>query len=298
MIGLSSGAAEFVSLNPDTEPLPACLQGGLKRFSKPKNCYPIGFVNQDDGLPVVCGRVQTGLCSNAGGGGDCEKFNPATGNWESLGTWDSGSCNGGQCGSQAFHPKVGLISVGADPPRVMRSTDYGVSFQRLADAPATLDPTGPLTIADEDTIFLGPGTNRRKDPQNNGEFYKLSLSANTWTKMATFPKDYHKPTCTLWQRAPDYEKEIYCFASKDYELWVYNVARDEWRNTGSFGPSGSHSGASLFVYEDELYVIGASKSTQTLRRMDSDGKWKETGIKTAQKYHYNKFAFVDNICPK
>ena len=135
-------------------------------------------------------------------------------------------CLSRQCGSQAFHPKVGLISVGANPPRVMRSTDYGVSFQRLADAPATLDPnTGALTIVDDDTIFLGPGTNRQKDPQKNGEFYKLSLSANTWTEMASFPESYHVPTCTLWQRAPDYEKEIYCFATGDYKLWIYNVAR-------------------------------------------------------------------------
>ena len=107
----------------------------------------------------------------------------------------------------------------------MRSTDYGVSFQRLADAPASLDPTGALTIVDDDSIFLGPGTNRKVDPQNNGEFYKLSLSTNTWTKMATFPKSYYIPTCTLWQRAPDFEKEIYCFGSWGQELMIYNVAR-------------------------------------------------------------------------
>ena len=112
----------------------------------------------------------------------------------------------------------------ADDLRVMRSTDYGVSFQRLADAPAKLDETMALIIADEDTIFYGPGKNRG---QKNGEFYKLSLSANTWTKMATFPKQhYWHPTCTLWQRAPENEAEIYCFGSNDEQLWIYNVARE------------------------------------------------------------------------
>ena len=107
----------------------------------------------------------------------------------------------------------------------MRSTDYGVSFQRLADAPASLDPTGALTIVDDDSIFLGPGTNRHTDPQNNGEFYKLSLLTNTWTEMATFPKEYFIPTCTSWQRAPDYAEEIYCFGSRGQELMIYSVAR-------------------------------------------------------------------------
>ena len=108
-----------------------------------------------------------------------------------------------------------------------RSTDYGVTFERLADAPVQLDANqAALTIADEDSIFLGPGTNRQTDPQENGEFYKFSLSANTWTKMATFPKPYYIPTCTLWQRAPDFEKEIYCLGSRDPELMIYNVARE------------------------------------------------------------------------
>jgi len=302
MVGTKNAEAEFVSLNPDTEPLPKCMQGGLKKFAKWKNCYPTAFVNQDDGLPVVCGRVQTDICSNNGGGGDCEKFNPATGNWESLGAWDSRSCNGGQCATGDFHPKVGLIMVAVDPPRVMRSTDYGVTFERLADAPATLSDTpGGLTIVDEDTIFFGPGTNRKKDPQKNGEFYKLSLSANTWTKMATFPKYYYQPTCTLWQRAPENEAEIYCFGSNDEQLWIYNVARDEWRESGSYAADkAAISGASLFTYEDELYVLGGystRKMGNKLFRMNSTTlKWENTGIATAQHYYFNSMTFVNDIC--
>ena len=115
---------------------------------------------------------------------------------------------------------------------VMRSTDYGVSFQRLADAPVQLDRSygSVLTIADDDSVFLGPGINRQyynsDATQRNGEFYKLSLSTNTWTEMATFPEFYHISTCTLWLRAPGYEKELYCFATGDYKLWIYNVARE------------------------------------------------------------------------
>ena len=132
------------------------------------------------------------------------------------------------CGIGAFHPEVGLIvASGWGSKVVTRSTDYGVTFERLADAPVQLDANqAALTIADEDSIFLGPGTNRQADPQENGEFYKFSLSANTWTKMATFPKDYYMAECTLWQRAPDFEKEIYCLGSRDQHLMIYNVARD------------------------------------------------------------------------
>ena len=143
--------------------------------------------------------------------------------------------------------------VAVDPPRVMRSTDYGVTFERLADAPATLSDTpGGLTIVDEDTIFFGPGTNRKKDPQKNGEFYKLSLSANTWTEMATFPKSYYTPTCTSWQRPPDYEKEIYCFGGE--ELMIYSVAREPTINDisrrGRGGLRGFEHMTSAFKYRE------------------------------------------------
>ena len=110
------------------------------------------------------------------------------------------------CGIGAFHPEVGLIvASGWGSKVVTRSTDYGVTFERLADAPVQLDANqAALTIADEDSIFLGPGINRQKDPQKNGEFYKLSLSANTWTKMATFNRFLSNSRAkwkipTLWQ---------------------------------------------------------------------------------------------------
>lgn len=293
MVGVRGGSANFVSLNPDTQPLPACFQGAEAR-KQGAGCYPFVFVNQDDGLPVACGNV--GINS---GRADCEKFNPASGKWEKLGNWNVGT---GYCGIGAFHPEVGLIvASGWGSKVVTRSTDYGVTFERLADAPVQLDANqAALTIADEDSIFLGPGTNRQADPQENGEFYKFSLSANTWTKMATFPKDYYMAECTLWQRAPDFEKEIYCLGSRDQHLMIYNVARDEWRELKTTGTRGSMiSGATLFTYEDELYVVGGyGQDGYPLRRLNGTTlKWEETGIRTTQHYHYSNVAFVDDICP-
>ena len=63
MVGTKNAEAEFVSLNPDTEPLPACMKGGLKKFAKWKNCYPTAFVNQGKSLSQATLET-TFLCSS------------------------------------------------------------------------------------------------------------------------------------------------------------------------------------------------------------------------------------------
>ena len=161
-----------------------------------------------------------------------------------------------------------IFASGENSEIVERSTDYGISFERLADCPIRLGKTD-LTIVDNDTVFLGPGTlwESGNDRGKNGEFYKFTLSSNTWTRMADFPVGYYEPTCTMWERAPDYEKEIYCFGAGSQELYIYNVARDEWRGSGSVATDrGVRGGASIFTYEGELYEMGGYQSQKKLYR--------------------------------
>jgi len=292
MVGFAGGASEFVSLHPNTQPLPACMQGAPKPYNKGRNCFPFGFTNPDDGLPVVCG----GSTSRDAG---CEKYNPTESKWETFGTWKHDH----HCGAGAFHPEFGLIfASGHYSKKVEISRDYGVTFETLADCPVTLRET-TMVIVDKDTAFLGPGT-RGKGPdsgEKNGEFYKFTLSENKWTKMTSFPDNYYAPECTLWERAPAYEKEIYCFASSSTHVFIYNVARDEWRDSGSKGLWPFLSAPSLFTYEDELYVIGgdwvSERKANYLFKMNSTGGWEETGITTQQNYKRNSVAFVGDICP-
>ena len=55
MVGVRGGSADFASLNPDTQPLPACFKGGESR-KQGAGCYPFVFVNQGICLHCMCPR--------------------------------------------------------------------------------------------------------------------------------------------------------------------------------------------------------------------------------------------------
>ena len=88
--------SEFMSLQPDRDPLPSCLEG-IKIMSswRPQNpavfvdpsktigiFLPISFLKFfiDDGRPVACGGLWRGPRAKT-----CDKYNPESDTWEIIG---------------------------------------------------------------------------------------------------------------------------------------------------------------------------------------------------------------------
>jgi len=289
----------FVSLEPHTNPLPACMQGEQVNFGMPNRQYtPIAFVNPDDGMPVVCSG--SGSWKSHPLSKDCEKFNATENTWHSL---NSNIKYGGHMKSLVFDADFGLFAVGGSggwstiSKKVERSLDYGVTWEELAELPSGI-VNAALVVVDKDTLFLSFGEELPGPGRTEGNVRTMNLKTNQWTSRASFPKSYNGITsCVLWETDETKEEEIYCIGANDKSVMVYNLERDEWREAPGTRLT-AYNGGGLFTWRNSLMYAGGNGPAD-IYRWDNNGTWVDIGIDVPRSLWNtgNSFIFVEDFCP-
>jgi len=279
----------FISLEPSTKPLPACLEGDRSFVDGSSGGMAAVFTNPVDGLPVVCnGR-------NASGADTCVKYYPATDEWETVGSpIYSGAVKQNMFD---FDKDVGFVLAGggSNRDRVERSLDYAVSFEELEPMPEGRRG-GCLTIVDDNTVYVGGGTANNNRPARSA--YTLNIETNQWTARTNIPHDYRWFDCNKVE-LPNGEKEVYFVGGFPWggnarEVQIFNLASDQWRKAKHDFPMGMNQNPTI-RYQDSF--INAGGDTDRIWKLNvTDESWIRLEGTLGSPYFHHTITLVGDLC--
>lgn len=317
----------FTTLNPDVNPLPACMAKSRddRYMSKflPGNysgsLWSPAMLTLADGSPIIC----EGYSGPDNEQGVCMKFNMAKDTWSEYSTtpkkrWGMAS---------DYHPKVGLIMAGGATKPGETNTNYvhisrdnAKTFQRLADLPIR-DKYGQLFILDEKKVFYRHG--------GSAKFWILDLENNTWTAGPELRYDHRRGVSAGVVTRSSGEKEVVFMAGtsndapdsqssqcttqcqhnpKEYtkKVEIYNVATNTVRDgidTPKFWEIGwtvpymNSFIIQTFVDMDDCCGYWSNNNKRSIYRYNDDGTFTlMEGQAVRQSLNNNGGYWVDNLC--
>lgn len=154
------------------------------------------------------------------------------------------------------------MSLNGYSPSITGTALAATGWQSLADTPATVRAGGALVFGGGDYLYAFRGGNR--------DFWRYSLSGNTWTAMAMTPTGNTGNGAAL---AWDGGGFIYATrGANQFAYWRYSIAANSW-STLTNTPARVSTGGSLAYTSGYVYALRGANQQDFWRYNVASGLW-------------------------